>query len=420
MRRMITLMASLSALSLAVGLAPSSAAALTVGHVRVAIDSNASFPSYSYTANREQVVILQSWETAELYALKAANPSVKVLMYQNASSVSTTAASDGRYSTGVSYPQAAAQGWLLQNTGGSPFTFDGYPWLYAADIGSAAYQNAWTANVLGRIGSDPWDGVFIDDVNPTIKWHYCVTCVAKYPSDARYGAAMTSFVDTVGPRLQGAGKLAIANIGSWSGYAAVADPWLHGLSGAMDENFLKWGTQAGTGYADSATWAIQLHELSLAQAEGKLFIGISHSSADDQRAAVYGYASELLAARGDAVFAMESNYSGESWFPEYGYALGAPLGPQSTTPGGVHERAFAHGLVLVNPTPTTHSVDLGGTYDGSGLSRVRMVTMAPQTGLVLTRAGGTPLAVAARVVKHRHARIYGVRGRLAVTERAVN
>ena len=34
-----------------------------------------------------------------------------------------------------------------------------------------------------------WDGVFVDDTNPTIRWHYTSEQVAKYPSDATYAAA---------------------------------------------------------------------------------------------------------------------------------------------------------------------------------------------------------------------------------------
>jgi hypothetical protein len=396
MRRTFALLTVLSSLGLVLVMTAGSAGAMTVGHVRVAINSDASFADARYTADHEQVVILQSWETSELHALKAANPAVKVLMYQNASSASTSAAADGRYPTGISYTRAAANGWLLRNRAGSPFTFEGYSWLYATDIGAAAYQRAWVASVLSRMGNDPWDGVFIDDVNPTISYHYCVSCVAKYPSDAQYGKAMGRFVHAVGPRIQAAGKLAVANIGSWSGYTSVADPWLRSLSGAMDENFLKWGTQAGVGYADQATWAMQLHELQLSEAEGKLFIGISHSDRHDQRAAVYGYATELLAGDGEAVFSMQSNYSGETWFPEYGYTLGAPIGAQRTTAGGVHERPFARGLVLVNPTGSRLRVKLSGRYRGSGFKVTRMVTMAPQTGAVLVRASKTPLAVADR------------------------
>jgi hypothetical protein len=412
MRRIIALLAAASALTFGVALAPGIAeAAVVVGHVRVAIDSNARFPNYAWTAGHEQVVVLPSWDLSQLYALKAANPDVKVLMYKNVSAASSSFSGDDDVSSGVSYEQAASNGWLLRNTSGSPFTFRGYSWLWAADVGSSSYQQAWTSNVLAELGSAPWDGVLLDDVNPTIRYHYCVSCVAEYPSDTRYASAMGSFIENVGPRLRAAGKLAIANLGSWSSYPSVVDPWLRYLSGAMDEEFVKWGDGPRSGYAGPGTWAIQLRELKDTEKAGKLFIGITHSSNGDERAAVYGYATELLAGDGKAEFAMTAGYSGEPWFPEYNYELGSPVGAYSERSSGVYERRFQSGLVVVNPTLARVSVSLGVAYSGSGLSGATKTTLAPHSALVLlrsnspaaasiARAGGTASGLASGRVRH--------------------
>jgi hypothetical protein len=382
---MIALLAAASASAVAIAAIPALAQAFVVGHLRVAIASDATFRSYSWAANHEQVVILQSWDIAELHALKRANPGVKVLMYENASSATTSVAGDGRHATGVSYRQAAANGWLLRNRSGRPFTFQGYSSLYATDVGLRAYQLAWASNVLSELRADPWDGVFIDDINPTIRFHYCVSCVARYPTDAAYSRAMRSFVETVGSRVIAAGRLAIANIGSWPGYTSTVDPWLNWLSGAMDENFVKWGDKARTGYAGPGTWATQLGEVKTTVGRGKLFIGITKSSAGDARAAIFGYATELLAADGDAVFTLGSDGDG-SWFPQYAYDIGMPLGAEHAMAGGVHVRRFTRGIVLVNPTYAAATVRLPGVYVGSRSHLVRSVQLGPQTGRVLTRA----------------------------------
>jgi hypothetical protein len=158
--------ATLASLAGAVTMGVSAAGAAAnpvVGHYRSATDSAAAFPDYSWTANHEQVVDLQAWQTQELYALKAANPNITVLMYKNASSVSDSPDSSGRYATGVSYDEANANDWLLRNTSGSPFTFNGYSTLWASDIGSSGYQQAWASNVISELNSAPWDGVLIDD-----------------------------------------------------------------------------------------------------------------------------------------------------------------------------------------------------------------------------------------------------------------
>ncbi len=373
-----------------------------VGQLQVAINSNAVTQNYAWnaaataaaqaTASKEHVVILQAWETNELEAIKAANPSTIVLMYQNASSASTSASATGIYPTGVPYSQAASNGWLLANTSGQSFTFQGENWLYATDIGSTGYQNAWASNVIAKLDSAPWDGVFLDDVNPTISYHYCVSCVARYPSDATYGAAMGSFVQNVGSQIQNAGKLAIANIGSWSSYGSTTNSWLQYLSGAMDEEFVKWGTTAGAGYANQWTWQNQLHEVALASSENKIFLGVTHSAAGDEQAALYGYATELLASNGTASYSLAQDYSTATWFPEYEYQVGQPTGNYTVSSNGVYQRSFTGGIALVNPTGSSQTVDLGGTYSGSGLSNVSSVTLAPQSGLVLTGngSGGGP------------------------------
>ena len=46
----------------------------------------------------------------------------------------------------------------------------------------------------------------------------------------------------------------------------------------MDEEFVKWGSSPGSGYAGPGTWATQLQELRDTVHAGKLFIGITHSS----------------------------------------------------------------------------------------------------------------------------------------------
>jgi Hypothetical glycosyl hydrolase family 15 len=396
MRRIIALLVAAGALTFGVALAPGVAEAAVVGHVRVAIDSNASFPNYAWTADHEQVVVLPSWDLGQLYALKAASPNVKVLMYKNVSAASSSFSGDGDISSGVSYTQAASNGWLLRNTNGSPFTFQGYSWLWAVNVGSSSYQQAWTTDVLNELRSAPWDGVLLDDVNPTIRYHYCVSCVAEYPSDTRYASAMGSFVENVGPRLRAAGKLAIANLGSWSSYSSVVDPWLKYLGGAMDEEFVKWGDQPGSGYAGPGMWAIQLQELKDTEKAGKLFIGITHSSNGDARAAVYGYATELLEGDGKAEFAMTGDYSGEPWFSEYNYKLGSPVGAYSEKSSGVYERRFQSGLVVVNPTLDRVTVSLGAAYSGSGLSDATKTTLAPQSALVLLRSNSPAAAIIAR------------------------
>jgi len=316
--------------------------------------------------------------------LKAANPKLKVLVYKNLLA-SEVPAYKGFSATGVSYEEAnpAHPGWFLVDTGGRRFTLRHYPYQWAMDVGNAGYQQRWAENVIAEVKAQGWDGVFIDNVNPTMRYYAEVASVAKYPTDASYAAATQSALAAITPRVRAAHLLVFANFGSWSDYFATVTPWLRYVDGAMDEMFVKFGATTGTGYGDEAEWTRQLEELRETQRQGKIFLAVTHSTSYDEAAALYGWASVLLAAEGQAAYEMAETYADETWFPEYDYAIGAPSGAATRDADGVHRRAFVNGLVLANPTANTRAVTFGGTYSGSGLEHATGTTMSPHTGLVL-------------------------------------
>lgn len=357
------------------------------GHLRIAIDTRAAQADYRATPRRTGVVVLHAWETRRLRRLKVANPRIRVLMYKD---LSFMAAQDreGRLSTGVSTGEAARQpSFYLRARGGRRFTSASYAFLYAADVGDPAYQRRWTHNVLQALEQAPWDGVLVDDANPTIRHHYRVDRVRRYPTDASYGAATGRALGVIGPRLRAAGKLVIANVGDWRLHRPEVRRWLDDVSGAMEEQFTKFGGSGrGTGYLPEQDWLAERAAQADAERKGKWFLGVAHSDRRDRAAARYGWASILLGAQGRSFFSLAADYTTESWFPEFGSRLGAPTGPSRAGPDGIHRRRFADGLVVVNPTSRAARVTLGGRYDGSGLVGASQATLRPHTGLVLVRA----------------------------------
>ena len=241
----------------------------------------------------------------------------------------------------------------------------------------------WADNVIAELQSEGWDEVFMDDTNTTMSYHYPVSKIAKYPSDSAWQGATKSALANIGPQIKAGGKLAIPNIGSWGDNPDTGRSWLGHVDGAMDEMFVKWGDSPDSGYAWEGRWRNQLESLKYAQDHGKEYLAISHSNEDDQAAARYGWASLLLAANGRASFALHANYGSESWFSEYQVDIGSPSGSESEDSDGSHRRLFSNGIVLVNPTDETLSVDLGGTYSGSGLTNATSATMKAHTALIL-------------------------------------
>jgi hypothetical protein len=375
--------------------APAHAATSIAGHVRYAIDRAADGADFS-NASRDRFIVLQGYQTSLLSSIKAAHPGTKVLLYKDLSAM--TERESGGVSTGVATQDAAAHPeWYLQNTSGARFTFGDYDWLWAADIGNASFQQKWSDNVLAELKQAPWDGVFMDDVNPSMANHYTVSAVARYPTDAAYSAATRSALASIGPRMHAASELLVANVGQWESYAPTISGWLQYIDGAMDEHFTKWSGGVGQNYQTGSDWALRLAEIREMEAQGKAFLGVSHSTNGDVAASRYGWATTLLVAAGNATFAMHGDYATENWIPEYDADLGTPSGDESALSSGVHQRVFSKGLVLVNPTTASKTVSFGGAYSGSGLSGATGTTMAPHTGLVLTKDVGldpTPAPVA--------------------------
>src|SRR4051794_28690619 len=101
---------------------PASSLASTgaAGHLRVATDTNADFSNPSLTAQREDVVVLQPWQTDKLQRIKAADPSATVICHKNlAGATSSVDGPTGLYSSGVSYAEAKNHpAWFLMDSHG--------------------------------------------------------------------------------------------------------------------------------------------------------------------------------------------------------------------------------------------------------------------------------------------------------------
>ena len=347
----------------------------SVGHHATMIDTAARFPQPHRTAARRDVVVLQSDRTADARRLKAHNPRLVVLAYLNLSAMSPAVPSG--FSTGVqthaenwrgkvtdagSGYAARNERWFLHTRKGRRFTFRSYDWLWAANIADRSYQRRWTTNALRLLAARPeFDGLFIDDVNPTIHYHHDPADVRELNTDEAYAEATGKALAAIAPRVRAQGWLVYANLGAWTDFGDEVRPWLRHLDGAMDEQWVKFGTRRGAGYRDEVGWARQVANVADASAAGVHVMTITHSDNSDAAAARYGYASALLASRGRVAFASVGDYHTETWFPDYEHDLGAPTGPMQTQDGGVRSRTFKRGLVLVNPTASPQRTATGAT-----------------------------------------------------------
>jgi hypothetical protein len=137
--------------------------------------------------------------------------------------------------------------------------------------------------------------------------------------------------------------------------------------GGIAEGFLRNPTTAATAFPGVSAWLANVHMLQDMEARGKLFLAwtklwLPATEAQKQAWNTFALATYLLANGGRSYFNFLGSAGGDRTsivYPNQQAALGAPLGPY-TVAGPVYSRAFEHGVVSVNPSAGTASIDVTG------------------------------------------------------------
>jgi hypothetical protein len=366
------------------------------GRHRLAIGTSSTNLTQNAGLYRVLIVQADKWNLRD--QVKAINPACSVLGYKDAAGVSNVSGTrrDGgtTYMTGVSQTQANTGGstWFLHSTaaGGtasdptSRIVFADYPGVYAANIGLLAYQTAWINNVLSDLQNGVFDGVFIDDMNPSMGNHAGggVADVAEYPSDATYGAAFDSFVANVVPAIKAQGYQVYGNFGPFWGDRANQtrmNSWLSGYkTGAMDEFFVKWRDLT---FHTPDQIVSQLENIRHAISRGRQtllnFPGqAGQSSAPGARMAM---ACVWLVTRDQGfttTFWDRTNGAYTDWdtFPEQALNMGAPIAPYRVASNGLFWRGFSNGEVWVNITGSSQTATFLHARPSDGATSASIAT----------------------------------------------
>jgi hypothetical protein len=277
------------------------------------------------------------------------------------------------WSTGVSFDEAIASGWLLRDSAGD--LVKGLNGSLLADIGSREYQRRFADNVLAFLRKNRDDGIFLDDViaDPSIQTNGIYP--AKYPTPAAWESAMVSFVATVGASLQAQKHEVVANAVKFiSGDVRSDDgtfarefglrlaPHVTGLA------FEYWlqnslnGTLRATGIRWTEYWPGWQGLVSAVQRAGVDFFGIMYGTSTDVRAMRFGRGCFLLAwnGRGGAL-AFHMTDRSDPHHPAWVKQLGSPVGRKIERADGVWQRRYELGSVAVNATQSSVSIPINGT-----------------------------------------------------------
>ena len=134
-------------------------------------------------------------------------------------------------------------------------------------------------------------------------------------------------------------------------------------------------------------WAWQQSMDKRNSAAGKYFIGVSGTNtpatqAQAKRWQLFTFGSYLLRADGKRTY-YQWQYRG--YFPELDAPIGTPLGDTYSS-GGVWQRDFTNGKVIVNLSEKPQTVGLPGPFrSSSGGERISRVTLGPSTAAILIK-----------------------------------
>lgn len=165
---------------------------------------------------------------------------------------------------------------------------------------------------------------------------------------------------------------------------------LTGAVGSTAEAWLKAPAASATSYESEAQWTQEVDLLADDNTAGGVALTMTKTwgggtAAQKEAYRLYALASFLLGNSGHSYFYFSADRPDKATTdsPLYHLPLGSPTGAY-THSGGVYQRSFGNGRVLVNPSTATVRLALGATYRTPSGSSVTSVTLPPHAAQILT------------------------------------
>ncbi len=338
------------------------------------------------------IVARKTTFTPYLAAMRAANPSVRLLVYLN-----------GAYAQQNQSPSSGAypSSWYARDANGQPVTSksDGN-WLM--DVSNQAWVQDRAQTCTSFLASSGYDGCYVDmlgsssvsagyvssvPINPATNKPW--TATDWLAATSNLGAAVKNANSThmvVGNGLQN-GRQYYAT----SGASSVL---LNGLDGGNAQGWIRGAGDPINSFESVTNWKQDVNMLVDAGNKGKSVMTMTKvwgvAATQDQIDAVHRFAlaSFMLGTNGNQYFDFDANQTDGAAVPDHPYDHvdpGQPTGPYALK-SRVYVRYFTNGIAVVNPSKTaTYTFNLGGTYKNLQGQYMSSVTLAPDTGDVFTR-----------------------------------
>lgn len=317
----------------------------------------------------------------QIEALKAVNPSFRVLQYRLGIGLGRqTSIIDGSRWV-PEWPRRVQEQWFFHVRGRREL-MKRWGW-YLMNPDNASWRRFFTAQVKRQVADTGAWGVFLDSSSVPNEFGGFAWSPPLPDVDLPFERAWSKKIERWLPYVQRAvGKPVVANAGSWVTTRDVTD-YSH-IAGVMIEGF-------GAGYAPG-DWLLQQRRAWSLARRSRIVIAQSYPSTAQDR--LFDVASYLLVQGPQSYVNIQTSMDAE-WWPEYDVDLGAPRGTAHY--GAVAWRDFAKGRVFVNPGDAPQTVTFAGQLvvpHGGGLVSVSGATDASLSTQPVTQVALPPRSAA--------------------------
>ena len=347
---------------------------------------------YSYTINDTvasfigshfDLVDLDIDATGGFQKIKAANPNITMIGYKDFISVAT-------YQSDWSMINQHEDWFLHDNNGNRVMAYTSYL-MNISNSGWRNYVANWCAN---KLAANPLaDGIFADNAltDALFDWGTLSVPKSSLPTDIvnNWDNYMIQEIQAVKSAI--GSKLLVINSDDTSGL------FIQYCNGQMIEHFMHRTYLAPNDWAQTNALT-DMNWLDKLSATGKIVMAFSGATipqnptstdiALTHQCMLYSLSGFLLSYSGKAGFSyqmLQYDYTGHNgYWPEMDAPIGNPIGKYYSSQN-IYMRDFTGGKVLLNPSTSTYTINLGGSYKTLDGTTVSSITMNPHTGEILLK-----------------------------------
>ncbi len=264
------------------------------------------------------------------------------------------------------YPgeQVVKNNWFYHYAGSNRVFFCDWG-SYLMDTDDAGWRGYWFGEVARQLAANDDDGVFMDSLSVP---NYLGRFNPAFPAvdatfEKQWSEKIRRWLVTTKQQF-GSRYLIIPNAGHWVTTRDVTD--YSPADGVMIEGFAKWNQYTLLELVD---WQLQMNRILNLERQNKVIIAQSYLDSPNDLTARNFYIANYLLVKGTRTFVNLELGQEPEWFPEYDIPIGSPTDSlpvnvdgwrDSAT--GLYRRSYSNGMVIVNPTNTTRTMNLGKTY----------------------------------------------------------